>query len=368
MLLPITQFTIQNYACLRDVTVELTALHAFIGPNDSGKSTLLRAVRTVVELMRRGFKTVGTAGDMHIEPFDPGLIANRHASFRVSLSQTESYGIDDLDGDGFFEALEPRHSKHIEFDRAGEANPGGDDFVRVLDGVARNRVLAIRRGARLIRFDPDALRQPGLPIPDAHRSAFTDERGLGLPGILDAILNRGDDTFLRMVEQVRALFPNVRHVRLRVNPQHAKELEIELVDGTRVPPAFISEGLLYYLGFLALQHLEPAPSILLVEEPENGLHPARIVEVMKLLRKLSETTQILIATHSPLVINELAGDEISVVTRHPARGTQVTRLSATPNYKERSEVYANGELWVSYADGIEEAPLLGSARNEGANG
>lgn len=37
---------IQNFGCARDVTLELTRLHALIGPNDSGKSTVLQAIRT----------------------------------------------------------------------------------------------------------------------------------------------------------------------------------------------------------------------------------------------------------------------------------------------------------------------------------
>src|SRR5207253_2222170 len=79
-----------------------------------------------------------------------------------------------------------------------------------------------------------------------------------------------------------------------------KAMGVKLADNTYVPAELMSEGLLYYLAFAILPYLEPTP-ILLIEEPENGLHPARIVEVMRILRAISEKTQILIATHSPLV-------------------------------------------------------------------
>ncbi len=212
-------------------------------------------------------------------------------------------------------------------------------------------------GARLLRLDPDALRQASSLIPDSDRVRLQSERGGGLPGVYDAILNRGDESFRRVVDEVRGLFPTVRNVRLRVVSESAKALEVELNSGERVPAQFISEGLLYYLAFAAIRYLEPV-SILLVEEPENGLHPARIEEVMRTLREISKTTQVLIATHSPLVVNELSGDEVSVVTRDPDRGTQVRRLSSTPNFEERSKVYATGELWLSYANGSDEGPLL----------
>jgi predicted ATPase len=120
----------------------------------------------------------------------------------------------------------------------------------------------------------------------------------------------------------------------------------------------MSEGLLYYLAFAALRHLDPV-SLLLVEEPENGLHPARIAQVVGVLRAISESgTQVIMATHSPLVVNELRPDEVSIVTRTAERGTQVKRIKDTPDFEERSKIYALGELWIAYANGEDEAPLL----------
>ena len=44
---PIQKLDIENYGCIKKATFALTPLHALIGPNDSGKSTTLRALRTV---------------------------------------------------------------------------------------------------------------------------------------------------------------------------------------------------------------------------------------------------------------------------------------------------------------------------------
>jgi hypothetical protein len=136
-----------------------------------------------------------------------------------------------------------------------------------------------------------------------------------------------------------------------------KEMAVFLVDGTRVGAKAFSEGLLYYLGFAALTCIEGS-RLYLVEEPENGLHPARISEVMTILREISKTSQVIIATHSPLVVNELRGDEISVVTRDPEKGTQVKLLKDVPYFNEALKIYKPGEFWVSYCNGEQEEPLL----------
>ena len=158
---------------------------------------------------------------------------------------------------------------------------------------------------------------------------------------------------------MRERFPTVKHIGLRNASTTHKELQIELTNGTKIPASMASEGLLYYLAFATLPYLHAGASILLIEEPENGLHPARIRDVVATLREISKTTQILIATHSPILVNELQPHEVFVTTRDTTSGTRVTRLDRTPNFAERSRVYSPGELWIAYADGDTEAALLG---------
>ena len=125
----------------------------------------------------------------------------------------------------------------------------------------------------------------------------------------------------------------------------------------------MSEGLLYWLAFAALPYVSPV-KLILVEEPENGLHPARIAAVMQVLRQLSESgTQVVLATHSPLVVNELKPEEVSVVTRTPEAGTKVRRVSDIPDLDKLQSVFSLGELWLSYANGIDERGLFESKRS-----
>jgi predicted ATPase len=220
------------------------------------------------------------------------------------------------------------------------------------------RVQAQLLKARLVRFDPDALRRPSGLIPETTPVDFLDERGDGLAGIYFAIRNRDDGAFVSVVADVRRLFPTIKNLRVKAVTSSEVVLEAELVSGVRVEAKGLSEGLLYYLAFAALRHLDPV-ALLLVEEPENGLHPARIAQVVSVLRAISESgTQVVMATHSPLVVNELKPDEVSIVTRTAERGTQVKRIKDTPDFEERSKIYALGELWIAYANGEDEAPLL----------
>src|SRR5690242_15793177 len=63
----IKTFGAENYGCLKKVEATLTPLHAFIGPNDSGKSTLLHGMRSLVQFAGQQFDRQGPGAF----PFDP---------------------------------------------------------------------------------------------------------------------------------------------------------------------------------------------------------------------------------------------------------------------------------------------------------
>jgi predicted ATPase len=357
----IKTFRARNYGCLLDVTAQLTPLHAFIGPNDSGKSTLLHGMRTVVQLASGKFSFDGGW-----RPFDPFLPITNDAPTVHDV--TLGCGVD-----GGWYAYEigpagPRERVSAEVTESAIGNGPAHSSSRLAtepSGIeyhpaeTRRHVVPQLASARLVRFDPDALRKPSGLIPESESVEFIDERGLGLPGVYFALRNLGDDVFPSIVDDVRRHFQTIKGLRVKVVTSSTVELEAELRNGARVGAERMSEGLLYYLAFAALRHLQPA-SLLLVEEPENGLHPARIAEVVKILRTIvKETgTQVVMATHSPLVINELQPEEVSVVTRTEEAGTKVTPITETHNFEKRSGIYALGELWLSYSNGVDEEPLL----------
>lgn len=351
-------FRAKNYGCLTGIEAHLTPVHAFIGPNDSGKSTILRGLRTVSHLTLGKFERID--GDLWA-PFDPGIEENGTTragdipgSFLECVVDGGSYAVT-LRRGTVTEALESKSSK-VEFRRTWD----DDGIFRDSETIAVEPVLGQLRSALMLRFDPDALRAASGLIPDSQSTGFLNDRGSGLPGVYFALRNRGDDAFNAVVEATRKHFPTIKTLRLKAVTTNTLELEIELLNGVRVSARRMSEGLLYFLAFAAIRHIDP-PSLLLVEEPENGLHPARIREVVRMLRVIAEEmgTQVVMATHSPLVVNELKPEEVTVVTRPSLEeGTKLTPIKETHNFEKRSSVYALGELWLSYADGEFENPLI----------
>lgn len=318
----IKKLKIQSYRCVRDVEMTLSPLHALIGPNDSGKSTILKAVADL------GATAVG------------GNASEPHTKLLAVLPDGATYQ--------YWSQRRPR----VQYHEAAQSN------WRPLDGALPDEIAREFSPVQIVRLDPDMLRQPSALIPDKSPLVL-GSRGEGLPGVIDALISRGDETWANLRAEFRKLFPFATITLPRPNA-NSKTLGVRLDDGTEVGPHAMSEGMLYFLAFLVLAEIK-RPAILLVEEPENGLHPSRIADVMRVLRAISEDrvqpAQVLIATHSPLVVNELQPHEVTVVTRDGA-GTHVHAIAETPNFDKRRKVYELGELWLSYANGKDEAALL----------
>ena len=339
----ITYFEAKDYRCLRDVKVSLTPLHAFIGPNDSGKSTLLRGIGTAVQLGGATFRQSPMFAEV------PNTRDVRHGAHGAQLlvRSAGDYSLRIGADDSLEEATAPVAEKPRQWVPRDPTRASSYDTAHLLGRVAA------------IRFDTDRLRQTSRAIPEGKEVSFADSRGKGLPGIYQNLIFRADGTFDEISRSVAGLFPTVSRLQLGSVAQDHIELRAHLRDGSVIPAADMSEGLLYYLGFAALQHVSDVGT-LLVEEPENGLHPSRIADIVRILRDLSEKrVQVLIATHSPLVVNELQPKEVTVVVRPSTEeGTKVYPIEKTPNFAKRSKLFSLGELWLSYADGELEKPLI----------
>jgi predicted ATPase len=104
---------------------------------------------------------------------------------------------------------------------------------------------------------------------------------------------------------------------------------------------------------LTILHLPKPPRLLLIEEPENGIHPARLAGVLSILRELvreQSRAQVILTTHSPYVVDQFVPEEVSLCRREPNGEVSVSRLSHSPTVREQLDVFTLGEIWTSEGD------------------
>lgn len=150
----------------------------------------------------------------------------------------------------------------------------------------------------------------------------------------------------RLVEALSELFEGIVDVSCAVTGGTVA-LFLEEGGGRQIPATLLSDGTLRYLSLLAvLLHPSPPPLVAL-EEPELGLHPDVVAEVANLLVHASERMQIVVTTHSRMLVDALADHPSSIVVCEKENGeSRFERLDGA-RLKAWLDRYSLGELWSS---------------------
>jgi len=96
---------------------------------------------------------------------------------------------------------------------------------------------------------------------------------------------------------------------------------------------------------LLLQPEQFRPSVILVDEPELGLHPYAITILASLVKQASQRTQVILSTQSPFLLDNFSPEDVLVANRVDG-GTQLLRLESAP-LEEWLETYSLGQLWLN---------------------
>ena len=109
----------------------------------------------------------------------------------------------------------------------------------------------------------------------------------------------------------------------------------------------ISDGTLRFIALatLLLQPPQTMPSIIVIDEPELGLHPKAISILAGLIKKASAKAQVILATQSPNLLDEFDADNVVVIERDEQRRTSIFKQLDSEQLKEWVEEYSTSELW-----------------------
>ncbi len=109
---------------------------------------------------------------------------------------------------------------------------------------------------------------------------------------------------------------------------------------------YLSDGVLRFLCLLVILKTPDPPPLICIDEPESGLHPGLMPIVADLLRDAANRTQLVVATHSPQLVDALDVEHIVVMEKVDGE-TLVQRLQDRSQFDAWLEHYTKAELWLS---------------------
>jgi predicted ATPase len=182
--------------------------------------------------------------------------------------------------------------------------------------------------------------------------------GFRLASCLDNLHQSDPSRFAKIEDALRLFVPGVEMVRFPAAAPGKKTVLFHEKSGAKVYASEASDGLLLFLAHLTIAYAHGDVGVVLVEEPETGVHPRRLRDIVHLLRAISRgelglpPVQVVATSHSPYLLDWCSKDEITVFQRDAEGDVQATPLSKVEHIEEQLKDFAPGELIYTFGEQI----------------
>jgi predicted ATPase len=354
----ITQIGVRNFKSLNNVSLRLGRRNFLVGPNMAGKTNLISFFRFLKQMVVSSPGAYGLPNAINANGGFAELAWRGSESNLLSLSLEGE--LDGIESGG--RSVGWRYRLDILGDRAkgsimvqDEAltisTDAGDVALIRKDPNTGRRILSNQAGGTLAQIDDPTRSALEFEIPDWEGNAlrrhfasfcfyrlipqlmkqvnpvtsprFLEEGGGNLSSWLMMLQTRFPESFARIVSAVRDVLPDVANIITWPTPQSAVFVaSSERFLRTQVPVWQMSDGELAFLALLSLVFSpeELGAGLYCIEELENHLHPRIIDALIELhdqrrLELEGRAAQVIVTTHSPLVVDKADLDELIVVSK-----------------------------------------------------
>jgi hypothetical protein len=399
----IEKLRVRNFRCLRDVEVPLGPLNFLIGPNNTGKSSFLDAMDVLCRSVKQDNvsqafvprERTGRPENQPVKRFER-ILTHGNCQARLEYECDLSWSGANLVAGQW----------HYQLSLSlGPPRPTGDRRIVVVDETIRTPLPApFGLYARAARRSPPPFAMPDgttvdLPNPSdestmMHWLAGQDKGGIqtvlhclcstpayslvaeriaqpcdvtppllapdgyGLASVLDSFADREPQRFKVIEDALRRFVPAVEYVTFPTLEHNEKTILFHEHGRAKVYASEASAGLLLLLAYLSLAYAHGDVGVLLVEEPETGVHPRRLQDIVHLLRAISRgelglpPVQVIATSHSPILVDCCDKSEIVVFQRSGDGDVHATPFSQIPDIDDRLQDFSPGELIFTMGEQI----------------
>lgn len=324
----IEQVIISNYKSIRNLELPLRTLNVLIGSNGVGKSNLIsffELAKAIIE-QRFGSYTLEKGG------IDNLLYRSRKESGYIK-------GLLDFDNtNAFFFELRPAQSNkgYIEesgdyFNKSRYKTKDYDSWHKtrwdsaveescLLDnsqwraGYIRNHF----KSFTIYHFHDTSSKSPMRGECEINDNEFLRDNGANLAAYLYRLQQTDEKAFKLIEGVIKSIAPYFKQFKLRPNPTNPDRISLEWEEKDTdmyLNGYSFSDGTLRFIALATLLLQSNAPKVIIIDEPELGLHPAAINKFAEMIKKASFKSQIILSTQSTNLVNCFEPEDVIVVDR-----------------------------------------------------
>ncbi|MCY7385250.1 MAG: AAA family ATPase [Microcoleus sp. CAN_BIN18] len=347
-----------------ELNFDNSRLHALVGQNSSGKTSVLQALHYLSRLANSSFENI--------------FQQERAPQFITTIGQNNM----SVTASGFW-----RNPDINDWEASYDwrRNVPQKWVFRAFWNAAQNQ--ENRKGMSKVSLmdTPEPIQQSlryavhlKLVATNLAKAAYSDAitprvefDGSGLAPTLDYLRDEAPDKFQSLQEMLKRIVPGVREVgvkraKVMVNRQRlievdgksisyeesqeivGKEVVLDMNTGKRIPAHAISEGTMLALGLLTVLINPTQPNLVLLDDVEQGLHPKaqrELIAVFKEIIQQNNNLQIIFSTHSPYIVDELTPSQVHVLSNNNSGVTRCKRLDEHPDVEWAKQTLTTGEFW-----------------------
>ncbi len=359
---------LRNFKSHRNTQLSLddSRLHALVGQNSSGKTSVLQALHYLSRLADSEFRDIfgyqrkpefiTTIGQDNVSVTGGGFWG--YQSNRKNWQSSYKFQRQERDSNSWFPTASWRIGQEVGnvegwFSSLKEAPypiPKALKYAVYLKLIATNLAKAAYSEAITPRVEFD---------------------GSGLAPTLDYLRNEAPEKFQSLQEMLQRIVPGVQKVGVRrakvmVNRQRlievdgksisyeesqevaGQEVVLDMNTGERISAHAVSEGTMLTLGLLSVLVNPNQPNLVLLDDVEQGLHPKAQRELINVFKEIIQTNvnlQIIFSTHSPYIVDELTPSQVHVLSNANSGFTRSKRLDEHPDMEWAKQTLTTGEFW-----------------------
>lgn len=341
----------------RPLHLTLGDVNILLGPNGAGKSNIISFFRMLNFMMSGTLQNfIATNGtNQAFLHFGAKVTPSINATIRLRGSK-------DIDVYSFM--LTPAaggrlilNKEEIAWQRQGENKPIKKELVSnfLESGLVNSNdktgvvLRTILSRCKAFRFHDSSMGGPLRQASLAVGAQYLQSEGNNLGAFLYFLKNNYEQAYRRIVSYVKMVMPQFGDFYLEPVNNY---VSLNWTDSSANDYVFtsdqFSDGTIRFIALatLLLQPAKTMPSVIIVDEPELGLHPFAIDQLAEMIKDASLHSQVIIATQSPMLIDSFEPGDITVIDQDRNTNSTVAHRLDAEQLKHWLEDYTVSELWV----------------------
>lgn len=343
----------KSFSSNEGIDITLSDINVLLGANGSGKSNFISFFKMLSALCEGQFQNyIAVSGSPEFFlyygikktkkidvtlTFDSDMVKDEYYNFEFSYAIPDRLIITRVnriiynkDGKVLIDLRKPPYSEY-------QLNQSSNPVDKFLSDT------------KIFQFHDTGMDSPLRMLSNIENADYLQSNGANLAAYLFWMKNEAPDYYNRIVSYIKQIMPQFGDFYLE--PNAAGYLTLKWKDDTANDyiqlSQQISDGSLRFMALatLLLQPEYRMPGVIILDEPELGLHPAAINQFAEMVKEASQYAQIIIATQSPQLADEFEPSQIIIAERDEEKAATTLGHLDENRLKEWLDEYSISELW-----------------------